>query len=138
MATLAVYYASIPIFGGHYTNVCTKSEYGPPDQCKDWDVVTAVVLRLLIGMDEHSGLMAAMAGVIVAVFTGVLWWATEKLWKASERQRRDGRRAIYANIAAARAARKSTEVAEKNLRAAYHPLIVVTPTAPSSLTLAVK
>jgi hypothetical protein len=37
-------------------------------------------------MDRHAGLLAALAGVIVAWFTGVLWIATDKLWRTSGEQ----------------------------------------------------
>jgi hypothetical protein len=83
---LAIYYASIPIFGAHYAQVCSKGEYGGPNQCSDYDIVSAVFGRAFVFADEHSGLMAALAGAVVAVFTGVLWVATHKLWLASERQ----------------------------------------------------
>jgi hypothetical protein len=82
---IALYYLSIPIIGPHYAEVCRKGEYGPPDSCADWDTVTASVLRIGIWLDEHNGLVAAFAGVMVACFTAVLWRSTDKLWEAGEK-----------------------------------------------------
>ena len=124
-ALLSLYYLLISIIGPYYTKVCSKGEYGPPDHCEYWDAVTAIFLRLVFGLDEHEGLVTALASVFVAAFTGVLWYATEKLWKESKESRRDNRRAIYANLVAARAARKSAETAARALLADLRPLIAV-------------
>ncbi len=88
LGLLGLYYLSIPVFGPHFAQVCRKGEYGPPDHCETWDVVTASILRLMIALDEHNGIVAAVAGVTVAVFTGVLWKATDKLWRSGDEQLR--------------------------------------------------
>ena len=38
-------------------------------------------------LNAYSGVVTAMAGIVVAGFTGTLWWSTEKLWSAGEDQR---------------------------------------------------
>jgi len=81
--TFTIYYAAIAIFGPVYTEVCSKDKNGNVGACENWDIVTAIILRSLSFLDEHNGLVAAFAGVAVAVFTGVLWWSTEKLWASS-------------------------------------------------------
>jgi hypothetical protein len=85
-ALLALYYLSIPVFGPHFAEVCSKGEQGKPDQCAYWDAVTAVILRGLIFADEHNGSIAALAGVAVAIFTAVLWVSTDKLWRLGNRE----------------------------------------------------
>jgi hypothetical protein len=64
---------------------------------------------------NYEGITAA-SGVAVAVFTLTLWRSTEKLWKAGERQ-------IGVAQAAANAALKSAEVAEKSLTEHERPWI---------------
>ena len=81
---LALYYALVPIFHPPYAEVCRKGEYGPPDHCTYLDAVTAFILRKLVWLDEHNGLVAAFAGLAVAGFTGVLWRSTEKLWTQAQ------------------------------------------------------
>lgn len=83
---MGAYYLSIPLFGAHYAEVCSKGEYGPPDQCSSYDIVSALLGRAFVFADEHNGIVAAIAGSFVAAFTGILWWTTHKLWIASEKQ----------------------------------------------------
>jgi hypothetical protein len=40
----------------------------------------------LVGLDEHSGIVTAIAGLIVAAFTYTLWQSTDRLWEAGEKQ----------------------------------------------------
>jgi hypothetical protein len=115
---LVVYYAFVAVFGPHLAEVYTPGKDGRPGKREEWDIVTAVFLRLFNLLDEHNGVVAALAGVVVAIFTGVLWNATEKLWGASERQRLDARHSIYAGQVAARAALRNTRAAERMARAA--------------------
>ncbi|MES1974201.1 MAG: hypothetical protein V4472_17210 [Pseudomonadota bacterium] len=86
MAALAIYYAVVAVIGPHYTAVCGKDKYRDVETCEYWDIVTAVALRGLGFLDDHNGFVACLAGVAVAIFTGVLWRSTEKLWSSSERQ----------------------------------------------------
>lgn len=58
-------------------------------------VAGALALGLVIGsyyaaivafLDAHNAAVSAIAAVFVAIFTGTLYFATDKLWKTSERQ----------------------------------------------------
>lgn len=121
-ALLVSYYVTIPLVGPHFSEVCRKGEYGPPDDCQSWDVVTAAILRTINGLDDHSGLMAALTGAVVAFFTGVLWWATEKLWGEARQQRKDTRKGGLASVIASRAALRSSRAAEKSANTAERAL----------------
>lgn len=83
---------------------------------------SACTLRLV---DRHNGFFAALGGLAVAAFTFTLWRSTEKLWLAGENARRDTRRAIAANIVAARAATRSARAAENALLAEIRPIIAI-------------
>ncbi len=91
---LGLYYLTIPNFGPYFAEVCSKGEYGPPDRCESWDIITALILRMFVVFDEHNGIVSAFAGVTVAVFTAVLWTATVGLWKSGERQHASSNRAF--------------------------------------------
>lgn len=58
---------------GPLSQVCHKGDYGPPDQCAQWNAVAAPLVRLLYWADEHNGLVTAFAGIVVAIFTARLW-----------------------------------------------------------------
>ena len=95
-ATLFIYYLLIAVFGANYAEVCSKGRYGPPDNCSSYDIVSASFGRAFVFVDEHNGLFAAIASVAVAAFTGVLWIATEKLWRTSDAQIRLSARSFEA------------------------------------------
>lgn len=78
VVVVGLYYLTIPVIGPHFAEVCSKGQYGPPDQCSSWDIVTASVLRLFVWLDGHNGFVAALASVVIAIFTAVLWRATDK------------------------------------------------------------
>jgi hypothetical protein len=60
-------------------------------------------------LDAHNGAVGALAGLLVAVFTGTLWWATKQLQHASIEQSYDMQRSIAES---ARAATAMEEVAK--------------------------
>lgn len=90
-AALVIYYAFADAGYVPYAKVCAKGDYGPPDQCAFYDVVTARVLQALVFLDQHNGAVAAGAGLAVAGFTYFLWLSTEKLWAAGEKTAEDNR-----------------------------------------------
>ncbi len=55
-------------------NICRKGEYGPPDNCANYNLVIFAFLSVFYFIDDHSG-------AFVAFFTFVLWYSTDKLWK---------------------------------------------------------
>lgn len=85
-AVLLAYYLSIPLLGAHYAEACRHGFGGAPNDCSSWDVVTASILRAYIWADEQAGFVAAISSVAVAVFTAVLWVATDRLWHSANDQ----------------------------------------------------
>lgn len=82
------YYLLLPLVGPHFVAVCRAAREGLPGRCEEWDAGTAFLLNLFNWLDDHNGVVSALAGVTVAIFTGVLWNATVKLWEASEKTAR--------------------------------------------------
>jgi hypothetical protein len=64
-------------------------------------------------IDENSGTITAFATLAIAGFTLTLWRATNSLWDAGERQLRAMRQSVFVNIAAAKAAKKAANVADR-------------------------
>ncbi len=70
----------------------------------------------------HVGFFSIIAAIMVAIFTFNLVKSTDKLWAAGELQRKDNRRAIFASIVAAKAAKKSA-VATENATSVYERIL---------------
>jgi hypothetical protein len=47
-------------------------------------VVKSQAICSLRLVDRHNGFFAALAAMVVAAFTGTLWFATDKLWKSGQ------------------------------------------------------
>jgi hypothetical protein len=69
-------------------------------------------------MDMHNGLIAALAGVMVAIFTGVLWCSTDKLWKAGEKAAELNAKALANSI-------KANVIAERSIFEQNRPWVFV-------------
>ena len=117
------YYLTIPIVGPYFLKVCHRATQGAPEGCIDWDILTALVLTAFDWLDDHNGVVGAIAGLMVAGFTGVLWWSTEKLWAEAKIQQGLTRESIAASVASADAAAKAANVAEKALTSLETPYI---------------
>lgn len=68
-----------------------------------------------VSVNENTGAVSAIASIIVAFFTGTLWWVTWGMVRIARDQRADMLRSINAAEKAAKAARKSAKVAEQTL-----------------------
>jgi len=79
------YYAFIAAFGAHFSQVCSYDDQAKIYRCEYWDVVTAATLRSFIFLDAHNGIVTALATLVMAGFTGTLWWATIKQGRLTER-----------------------------------------------------
>jgi hypothetical protein len=84
---------------------------------KDSIIVEAVGLRTqlhvacgFVAANKNNGALTALAGIVVAIFTGTLWWATRGMLRIADKQRADMLKAIKAGEIAARAAERSAEV----------------------------
>ena len=85
---------------------------------KDAPLINSIRSRIQLNLtcgfitaNENNGAIAALAGIIVAFFTGTLWWATSGMWRSAEKQRADMLSATKASEDAARAAEKSANAA---------------------------
>lgn len=66
---------------------------GPPDQhghkqCGPYDTYLVWGWQIKEALNSNSGLISAISGVIVAVFTASLWLSTHLMWRASQSQLR--------------------------------------------------
>jgi len=82
-AGLAAYYALMPLIRPPYLEACFKGAFGPPDQCAQYDVVSAVLMRAVAEADEHAGAVAGFAALMAIAFAAVLLRSTQRLWEQS-------------------------------------------------------
>lgn len=68
-----------------------------------------VCARVTASNSENAGVIAALAGVVVAWFTFALWRSTDKLWLAAEKQSSDMKTSLSIAKEAADAARDSAD-----------------------------
>jgi hypothetical protein len=73
--------------------------------------------------DTHSGTFTFFASIAIACFTLTLTWSTDKLWGEAKEQRRDSRRAIFASVMNANAARKANRIAQETQRIQTRPYV---------------
>jgi len=70
----------------------------------------------------NKELVEAISGIFVALFTGTLWWSTDKMWSAGERQLAYARRALRVEIASTKSslaiAKQSADAASLSANAA--------------------
>jgi hypothetical protein len=93
----------------------------------------SVIVRSIVRLDlnrvcvgefanKDEGALSVLAAFIVALFTFALWRSTDKLWEASDQQRREARTALKLEIAATKASlvisRQAAEAAKKSADAA--------------------
>ncbi len=71
-----------------------------------------VIVSVIDWIDLHNDFVTAAATIAIALFTLTLYWATRKLWKASQEQSRDMKASLKIAQETAEAAKKSAEVAE--------------------------
>lgn len=100
------------LYGPDY--ICHQSEYSDCEYRTAGDPALVFLRKSMDFLNYIGPAIAALAAVAVAAFTFTLWRSTEKLWEAAENQRRDGRKAIAASIASARAALKQVRLSERN------------------------
>lgn len=105
--------------------VCDKDAYSGKEECPTYPILIAPFAWLIATCDNHAGAFTALAGIAVAYFTFTLKRSTDKLWQASEDQRKDGRKAILASLVSADAAKKSAKTAERALVELERPWVVI-------------
>jgi hypothetical protein len=64
-----------------------------------------------VAANENNGALTALAGIIVAIFSGTLWWATTGMQRIAQMQNDQMVKAIRASEDAARASERSAESA---------------------------
>lgn len=87
-------------------NYCHKDNF-EKEQCATYDVMLVFFWKIGKFLDEHNGAISAISGLIVAGFTGTLWWVTWGLVRVANDQRIDSLRSIDAAVRAAIAAEGS-------------------------------
>ncbi len=70
---------------------------------------------ILDWVGTNNAAVVALATIIIALFTGTLWWATTGLFKTAQEQSRDMKDSIAAAQKAAKAAEDSVKIAKKSL-----------------------
>jgi hypothetical protein len=88
----------------------------PPQNCATHNIIVYSGWRLAKFVDDWSALVTAIATIAVAGFTATLWRATDKLFKAGERQSASTEKT-------ARAAELSAEIAQSQLNPVLWPRI---------------
>jgi hypothetical protein len=111
-------------------DVQNKQAKATPENCAS---LTVLFLRswhdLIVGtgsfIDRNRDDITAISALVVAIFTGTLWWVTWGMVRIAKDQRTDALRSIKAAETAALAAEKSAMVAETSLRHLERPYIFV-------------
>jgi hypothetical protein len=80
-------------------------------------ILKEAVVSVARWIQIHNGFVSATATVVMAAFTGVLWWTTRNLWKASKKQAEHMESSIAVAQKTADAARKSADALEAIERA---------------------
>lgn len=76
--------AAMPAFQACAHRYSTSQRASEPDISEFTAAVEAQTICSLRTIDRHNGIVAAIAGCVVALFTFTLWRSTEKLWKAGQ------------------------------------------------------
>ena len=94
-------------------------------------ILVKFILRIQLNMvcgfvssDANAGAITGLAGVVVAVFTGTLWWVTWSMVSIANQQRSDMLRSVAASEKSAIAASQSANLAERALIEIERALIV--------------
>lgn len=64
----------VPLYG----EICTKQNYSEAEECVTRHIGPFVLFWIIQSIDEHNGLITAFATVVMAAFTGTLWFVTKK------------------------------------------------------------
>ena len=115
----------VSLFIPALAEICEKNQYTGAKECPRYHIGPFILLLVWGFIEHHGELFTALATLAIAAFTFELKRSTDKLWKASDDQRRDTRSAIAANMRGARAAQKQAEIAEKALVDLERPYVFV-------------
>ncbi len=69
-----------------YGQICEPNKDGPQGDCARYHVALVAMWHIAKFLDDHNGVMTAIATGVVAWFTFSLRQSTDKLWDAGERQ----------------------------------------------------
>lgn len=84
--------------------VCKQERYTSGDITPDFRKKVAYFFVCEgVTIDANGELLTALGTLAIAAFTWTLWRSSEKLWQASEAQRREARKALLIEIAATKA-----------------------------------
>jgi hypothetical protein len=120
LMVMAIWLTAPPVY-----KHCYKDEYTDEKKCPSYNVVSFCFVSVGKIFSDNAGTITAVATAFIGLFTLALKNSTDRLWRVSETQRRDTRRAIFANLAVARAAKRSADVAHGEFLASHRPKIFV-------------
>jgi hypothetical protein len=69
-----------------YGQICEQNKDGSQGDCPRYHVALVAIWHIAKFLDDHNGVMIAIATGVVAWFTFSLRQSTDKLWDAGERQ----------------------------------------------------
>jgi hypothetical protein len=109
-------------------NEQTTQDYATPENCASLGVLfarSADDFRSATGefIDRNRDDITAVSTLVVAVFTGTLWWVTWGMVRIAGDQRADALRSIKASEEAARAAESAAKTASEQFEMSHRPWI---------------
>jgi hypothetical protein len=93
----------------HMQGKCTYNYETGEKNCPRYHTAFYVPWQIGKFIDEHNGVVAAIATVFIAAFTWTLWQSSEKMWKVTARSVTVARRAANAAAVSAALAEKSVD-----------------------------
>ena len=126
--------AQIAPFAAHPIPQEISHQKGRDDQKKQTTEVISPIAGIATFLEDHNGLLTALATIAIACFTFALNRATNRLWETGKRQNKSSLKAAAAAAEAAKAAGKAADIAERgltDLERAYI-FVKVTPSVPDS------
>ncbi|SRR5579883_1261294 len=98
-ASLAILISSIPAYPNAHApgyDICEYNKDTNHEDCTRYSLAPFIFIQIAKTLNRYGETVTALATVAVACFTGTLWWATLRLWKAALDQSADFKASITA------------------------------------------
>jgi hypothetical protein len=69
-----------------YGEICYRSERTSQKECSSYSLPLFLFIKVFDSLNVYGTAITALATAVIAGFTGTLWFSTNRLWEASERQ----------------------------------------------------
>lgn len=102
--------------------ICTKNEYTNKPDCAYHHIGPFAILWVVEIIDSHNGFVTALATLVMAAFTGTLWFVTNKSVRVARGQFEFDRQAFRGSMEATVA---QIELARDEFNATHRPKIIV-------------